>query len=109
VAWRLLPSPTLASSCSKARERFVCIGTWLALSSLYKPELIVHYLPSRAPCGALAFVSLVMCLQGLPLIPQGLSLVVRHGLSSCSLHATASPSLRGLVSFPASLIGLAVV
>jgi len=71
--------------------------------------LIVHSLPSRAPCGALACFSLVVCLQGLPRDPLGLSLVVRYDLASCSLHAAVFPSPGGLVSFPASLIGLAAV
>ena len=58
VAWRLLPSPALASGCSKARDSFVRTGTQLAVSSPCEPELVVHSLPSRAPRGALAFVSL---------------------------------------------------
>ena len=71
--------------------------------------LIVHSLPSRAPCRALAYFLLVVCLQGLPYNPLGLSLVVQYNLASCSLYATVFPSPRGLVSFPASPISLAAV
>jgi hypothetical protein len=69
----------------------------------------MHSLPSGAYCGALAFVWLVVCLQELFPSPPGLSLVVQSSLTSYSLHATASPSPKGLVSFPSSPIGLAAV
>ena len=65
--------------------------------------------PSGSPRGALAFVLLVVCLQGLPYDPLGLSLVVRRDLASYSLCAAASPSPRGPISFPASPIGSAAV
>jgi len=64
---------------------------------------------SGAPRGALEFVLLAVCLRGLPYDPLDLPLVVWHGLASYSLRATAFPSLRGLVSFPACPISLAVI
>ena len=69
----------------------------------------MHSLLFGAPRGALRFVSLVVCLREPPYDPLDLPLVVRHGLASYSLRATAFPSLGELVSFPASPIGLAVV
>jgi len=55
------------------------------------------------------FVSSVVCPQELPYDPLDPSLVVQRGLVSYSLHATASPSLGGLVSFPTNPIGSAAV
>jgi hypothetical protein len=69
----------------------------------------VYSLPSGAPCRALAFVSLVVCLQGLFYDPLGLSLAVQYNLASCSLYAAAVPSPRGLVSFLSSPTSLAAV
>jgi hypothetical protein len=69
----------------------------------------VHSLPPGALRGALAFVSLVVCLQGLPHDPLDPSLVVQRGLASYSLRATASHSPGELVSFPSSPIGLEAV
>jgi hypothetical protein len=74
-----------------------------------RPRLVVHSLPSRALCGALASVLLVVCFQELYYNPLGLSLVIQYDLASCSLHAIAVPSPRGLVSFPFSLTSLAAV
>jgi hypothetical protein len=69
----------------------------------------VHSLPSKALCGSLASVLLVVCFQGLYYNPLGLSLVVQYNLASCSLYATTVPSPRELVSFPFSLTSLAAV
>jgi hypothetical protein len=72
--WRNLASPILP------------VRAWVssALSAL------------RSPRGALVSVLSVVCLQGLPLDPLGLSLVVRYDPTSCSLRAIASPSPGGL-------------
>ena len=64
----------------------------------------MHSLPSGAPRGALAPVLSVVCLQGLPRDPLGLSLVVRYDPTSCSLRAIAFPSPGELVYSPASPI-----
>jgi hypothetical protein len=69
----------------------------------------VHSLPSRAPCGALVSILLVVCLQGLPYNPLGLSLVVRYNPTSYSLCAIASPSPRELVYSPASPTNLVAI
>ena len=58
----------------------------------------MHSLLSGAPYGVGALVLSVVCLQGLPVGPLGLFLVVQYDLTSCSLRATVFPSPVELVS-----------
>ena len=69
----------------------------------------MYSLPSRAPCGALVSILLVVCLWGLPYDPLGLSLVIQFDPTSYSLYAIAFPSPRELVYSPTSPTNLMAI